>query len=98
MSVEPRLKRLFAPNGKCSLQVAMDHGVANEATVLPGIENMGKNGCKHRRGEPRGNPSDGGAGALAAGPYPEAPSPPSRFGRTLEASPIRPCRQMYFAS
>jgi fructose-bisphosphate aldolase, class I len=39
MSVNPRLKRLFAPNGKC-LQVAMDHGVANEASVLAGIENM----------------------------------------------------------
>jgi DhnA family fructose-bisphosphate aldolase class Ia len=33
------MNRLFAPNGKC-LQVAMDHGVANEASVLSGIENM----------------------------------------------------------
>ncbi|MGD0220891.1 MAG: aldolase [Terriglobia bacterium] len=39
MSVNPRMNRLFAPNGKC-LQVAMDHGVANEASVLSGIENM----------------------------------------------------------
>lgn len=39
MSVNPRMNRLFVPNGKC-LQVAMDHGVANEASVLSGIENM----------------------------------------------------------
>ena len=39
MSVQPRLNRLFAPDGKC-LQVALDHGVANEASFLPGIENM----------------------------------------------------------
>ena len=39
MSVNPRMKRLFGPNGKC-LQVALDHGVANEASFLPGIESM----------------------------------------------------------
>ena len=39
MSVNPRLNRLFAQNGKC-LQVALDHGVANEASFLPGMENM----------------------------------------------------------
>jgi DhnA family fructose-bisphosphate aldolase class Ia len=39
MSVNARLNRLFAQNGKC-LQVALDHGVANEASFLPGMENM----------------------------------------------------------
>ena len=39
MSVNPRLNRLFAPNGKC-LQVALDHGTANLPGVLPGMENM----------------------------------------------------------
>jgi len=39
MSVNPRLKRLFSPKGKC-LQVALDHGVANEPSTLPGMENM----------------------------------------------------------
>jgi DhnA family fructose-bisphosphate aldolase class Ia len=39
MSVNPRLNRLFTPDGKC-LQVALDHGVANEPSFLPGMENM----------------------------------------------------------
>jgi len=39
MSVHPRLHRLFAPDGKC-LQVALDHGVANEPSTLPGMENL----------------------------------------------------------
>ena len=39
MSVNPRLNRLFTQNGKC-LQVALDHGVANEPSILPGMENM----------------------------------------------------------
>ncbi|MGA2985011.1 MAG: aldolase [Terriglobia bacterium] len=39
MSVNPRLNRLFTPKGKC-LQVALDHGVANEPSALPGMENM----------------------------------------------------------
>jgi len=40
MSVRPRLKRLCSPSGKC-LQVALDHGVANDPSLLPGMENMG---------------------------------------------------------
>jgi len=39
MSVYPRLRRLFASDGKC-LQVAMDHAIANEPSNLPGMENM----------------------------------------------------------
>ena len=39
MSVNPRLNRLFTRNGKC-LQVALDHGMANEPTTLKGMENM----------------------------------------------------------
>jgi class I fructose-bisphosphate aldolase len=39
MSVNPRMNRLFTQNGKC-LQVALDHGIANEASFLNGIENM----------------------------------------------------------
>ena len=39
MSVNPRMNRLFAQNGKC-LQVALDHGVANVPSFLPGMENM----------------------------------------------------------
>ena len=39
MSVNPRLNRLFTQNGKC-LQVALDHGIANEPSNLPGMENM----------------------------------------------------------
>lgn len=39
MSMNPRLNRLFTPSGKC-LQVALDHGLVNEASFLPGIENM----------------------------------------------------------
>jgi class I fructose-bisphosphate aldolase len=39
MSINPRLNRLFTQDGKC-LQVALDHGVANEASFLPGMEDM----------------------------------------------------------
>jgi len=39
MSVSARLNRLFTPHGKC-LQVALDHGLANEPSTLPGMENM----------------------------------------------------------
>jgi DhnA family fructose-bisphosphate aldolase class Ia len=39
MSVTPRLNRLFAEDGKC-FEVALDHGVHNEPTFLPGIENL----------------------------------------------------------
>jgi DhnA family fructose-bisphosphate aldolase class Ia len=39
MSVNPRLNRLFSSNGKC-VQVALDHGSANDANVLAGMENM----------------------------------------------------------
>jgi fructose-bisphosphate aldolase, class I len=39
MSVNPRMNRLFTQNGKC-LQVAMDHGMANVAGFLSGIEDM----------------------------------------------------------
>ena len=41
MSVSPRLNRLFTQSGKC-LQVALDHGIANVASFLSGIENMEK--------------------------------------------------------
>jgi DhnA family fructose-bisphosphate aldolase class Ia len=41
MSVNPRLNRLFAQNGKC-LQVALDHGLANEYSALSGVENLQK--------------------------------------------------------
>ncbi len=39
MSVNPRLNRLFAQDGKC-LQVALDHGAVNVPSLIPGIENM----------------------------------------------------------
>lgn len=39
MSVEYRLKRLFAPDGKC-FDVAVDHGFFGERGFLTGIENM----------------------------------------------------------
>jgi fructose-bisphosphate aldolase, class I len=39
MDLKPRLNRLFTPQGKC-LQVALDHGAANESGFLSGIENM----------------------------------------------------------
>jgi len=39
MSVVPRLNRLFGADGKC-FEVAMDHGVHNEPSFLPGIENL----------------------------------------------------------
>jgi fructose-bisphosphate aldolase, class I len=39
MSVQPRLNRLFAADGKC-FDVAIDHGFFNEYTFLSGIENM----------------------------------------------------------
>ncbi len=41
MSVNPRLNRLFAQDGKC-LQVALDHGAVNVPHLIPGIENMQK--------------------------------------------------------
>ena len=41
MSVNPRLNRLFNPNGNC-VQVALDHGIANVAAFLSGIEDMKK--------------------------------------------------------
>lgn len=39
MSVEPRLNRLFAKDGKC-FDVAIDHGFFNEYSFLSGIENI----------------------------------------------------------
>src|SRR5215813_6661548 len=39
MSVQPRLNRLFAADGKC-FDVAIDHGFFNEVTFLAGIESM----------------------------------------------------------
>ncbi|MDK3161588.1 hypothetical protein QPK87_34310 [Kamptonema cortianum] len=39
MSVEPRMNRLFAPDGKC-FDVAVDHGFFGERSFLDGIENM----------------------------------------------------------
>jgi DhnA family fructose-bisphosphate aldolase class Ia len=39
MSVNPRLNRLFAKDGKC-LQVALDHGAVNVPNLIPGIEDM----------------------------------------------------------
>jgi fructose-bisphosphate aldolase, class I len=41
MSTNGRWNRLFSADGKC-LQVALDHGSANVANLLPGIENMGR--------------------------------------------------------
>lgn len=41
MSVEPRLKRLFAADGNC-FDVAIDHGFFNEFGFLSGIEDMRK--------------------------------------------------------
>ncbi len=37
MSVQPRLNRLFAPDGRC-FDVAIDHGLFNERSFLNGIE------------------------------------------------------------
>ena len=39
MSIQPRLNRLFAPDGRC-LDVAIDHGIFNEWHFLKGIENI----------------------------------------------------------
>lgn len=39
MSVAPRLGRLLAADGRC-FDVAIDHGVFNEPSFLPGIEDM----------------------------------------------------------
>ncbi len=41
MSVTPRLNRLFAADGKC-FEVALDHGVHNEPSLLFGMENLPK--------------------------------------------------------
>ena len=39
MSIEPRLNRLFAPDGKC-FDVAVDHGFFGERGFITGIEDM----------------------------------------------------------
>jgi fructose-bisphosphate aldolase, class I len=41
MAAQPRLNRLFAPDGKC-FDVAIDHGFFNERSFLSGIENIRK--------------------------------------------------------
>src|SRR5262245_55861265 len=41
MSVDARLKRLFAPDGKC-FDVAVDHGFFGERSFLDSVENMGQ--------------------------------------------------------
>ncbi len=41
MSIEPRMNRLFAPDGKC-FDVAIDHGFFGERRFIDGIENMHK--------------------------------------------------------
>lgn len=51
MSVSPRLNRLFSPEGKC-FAVAMDHGVSNEPSYLPGIEDLKKVVVKVAAAEP----------------------------------------------
>ena len=38
-SVEPRMRRLFAADGRC-LDVAVDHGFFGEPRFLSGIENL----------------------------------------------------------
>ena len=50
MSVNPRLNRLFTQNGKC-LQVALDHGVANEASLPLRYREYETGGRRHRRGQ-----------------------------------------------
>lgn len=40
-SVQPRMNRLFAEDGKC-FDVAIDHGFFNERSFLNGIEDLGK--------------------------------------------------------
>ncbi|GAX91694.1 hypothetical protein [Effusibacillus lacus] len=40
-SIQPRLNRLFAKDGKC-FDVAIDHGFFNEMSFLSGIEDMKK--------------------------------------------------------
>ncbi len=39
MTLKPRLNRLFGRDGKC-IEVALDHGIHNEWSFLPGIENL----------------------------------------------------------
>ncbi len=41
MSIEPRMNRLFAPDGKC-FDVAIDHGFFGERRFIDGIENIHK--------------------------------------------------------
>src|SRR5882757_7262239 len=41
MTVEPRLNRLMAQDGRC-FDVALDHGFFNEASFLQGIEDIQK--------------------------------------------------------
>src|SRR5947209_5331895 len=41
MRAQPRLNRLFAPDGKC-FDLAIDHGAFNEHNFLTGIEDMGR--------------------------------------------------------
>ncbi len=39
MSIEPRMNRLFAADGKC-IQIALDHALSNEYGLLSGVENI----------------------------------------------------------
>jgi fructose-bisphosphate aldolase, class I len=39
MSMEPRINRLFAADGKC-IQIALDHALSNEYGLLAGVENL----------------------------------------------------------
>ncbi len=39
MSINPRMNRLFTPDGKC-LQVALDHGAVNVPSLISGMEDM----------------------------------------------------------
>jgi len=41
MSIQPRINRLFGPDGHC-FDVAIDHGFFGELSFLPGIEDMAK--------------------------------------------------------
>ena len=65
------MNRLFTQNGKC-LQVALDHGVANEASVLAGIENMRQVVGAVAAANPDAILLDRGASPLASGSAAEA--------------------------
>ena len=98
-SVNARLNRLFAADGRC-FDVAVDHGFFGEGAFLAGIEDHGAGGRDARRGRARRDPALTRPGAPPpALPGPQKPALVLRtdvanvYGAAASAAPVQRARR-----